>query len=177
MNTRRRIAAWTLCWPLLSAADTPATEAWTEAAAALLRRDHTGAARLLRPLAEAGHAQAQTRLALLYLHGLGVPEDDAQAQRWFERAARSGQVDAQFHLANMLAFGQARVAEGEDAARQAAQWYFEAARQGHADAQYALGVLFLTGSGVVASAAEARKWIQRAADQGHADAKAYLRGR
>jgi TPR repeat protein len=37
-------------------------------------------------------------------------------------------------------------------------------------------VLFLTGSGVVQSNAEARKWFTRAARQGHADARSYLRG-
>ena len=76
----------------------------------------------------------------------------------------------------MYAYGQATVPAGYDPMHLAAQWYFEAARKGHADAQYALGVLFLTGSGVVQSNAEARKWFTRAARQGHADARSYLRG-
>ena len=38
-----------------------------------------------------------------------------------------------------------------------------------------IGLLFLAGSGVQQSPAEARKWFARAARQGHADAKAYLR--
>lgn len=176
MNTRRRIAALALVAPLLSVHDIARADAWSDANAALHRKDFAGAVRLLRPLAEAGHAQAQNRLALLYFHGLGVAEDDAAAQRWFERAARQDLAEAQFHLANMHAYGQARGAEGGDSAREAARWYFEAARQGHAEAQYALGILFLTGSGVVASPEEARKWIARAAAQGHADAQAYLRG-
>ncbi len=35
-------------------------------------------------------AQAAWQLGLIYLHGAGVRQDAAEAQRWFERAARSG---------------------------------------------------------------------------------------
>lgn len=144
---------------------------------AMNRKDYPRAFQLLAPLAEAGHAGAQLRLAQLYYHGHGVRESDAEARRWFERAARQGNAEAQFQLANMYAYGLAEAARGEDADRQAAQWYFEAARQGHADAQYSLGILFLTGKGVVQNAQEADKWVRRAAEQGHADARVYLRGR
>jgi TPR repeat protein len=154
-----------------------ASEPLQDAAAAILRKDYANAAQLLRPLAEGGNAVAQLRLGELYYHGHGVAEDDLQARHWFERAARQGLADAQFHLGNMYAYGQAPVPEGTDPARVAAQWYFEAARQGHADAQYSLGILFLTGSGVLASEAEAERWIGRAAAAGHADARAYMAGR
>jgi TPR repeat protein len=104
-----------------------------------------------------------------------VRESDAQALQWFERAARQGLAEAQFHLGNMYAYGLAALPAGADGARLAAQWYFEAARQGHADSQYSLGILFLTGSGVTQSADEAARWIGRAAAQGHADASAYVK--
>lgn len=152
-------------------------DALQDAIAAIGRKDYASAVRLLEPLARGGQAQAQVRLALLHYHGHGVPESNVQAQQWFERAARQGLAEAQFHLGNMYAFGLVTLPPEEDAQRLAAQWYFEAARQGHAEAQYSLGILFLTGSGVVASPGEARKWIERAAAQGHADAKAYLAGR
>lgn len=35
-------------------------------------------------------AQAAWQLGLIYLHGAGVRQDAAEAQKWFERAARSG---------------------------------------------------------------------------------------
>ncbi len=147
-----------------------------DAVAALHRKDYPTAVRLLEPLARAGNAAAQSRLATLYYHGHGVRESDALAQQWFERAARQGLADAQFNLGNMYAYGLAKVAPGQDGQRLAAQWIFEAARQGHADAQYSLGILFLTGSGLTQSTEEARKWIGRAAKQGHADARAYMAG-
>ena len=151
-------------------------DALQDAAAAVLRKDYPAAVRLLEPLARTGHPQAQVRLGTLYYHGHGVRESDALALQWFERAAKQGLAEAQFHLANMYAYGLAPMAADQDPQRLAAQWYFEAARQGHAEAQYSLGILFLTGSGVMQSAAEARKWIERAAAQGHADAKTYLAG-
>ena len=151
-----------------------AADALQDAAAAVNRKDYPTAVRLLEPLARAGNPLAQSRLALLYYHGHGVRESDALALQWFERAARQGLAEAQFHLGNMYAYGLAALPPDADPQRLAAQWYFEAARQGHADAQYSLGILFLTGSGVVQDADEARKWIARAAAQGHADAAAYL---
>ncbi|MBX3608109.1 MAG: sel1 repeat family protein [Piscinibacter sp.] len=145
--------------------------------AAVQRKDYPQAVRLLEPLARDGNALAQLRLGLLYYHGHGVRESDAQALQWFERAARQGLADAQFHLGNMYAYGLVTLSGDDDPARLAAQWYFEAARQGHADAQYSLGILFLTGSGVVQDPAEATRWIERAAARGHTDAAAYLKGR
>jgi len=150
-------------------------DALQDAVAAIHRKDYPTAVRLLEPLAKGGQALAQSQLALLYYHGHGVRESDALAVQWFERAARQGLPEAQFHLGNMYAYGLAPLAPDVDGNRLAAQWYFEAARQGHADAQYSLGILFLTGSGVTQSAEEGRKWVARAAAQGHADAAAYLK--
>jgi uncharacterized protein len=167
----RRIVLITLLLPIVAAR----ADALQDAATATARKDYASALRLLEPLAQGGNARAQTQLATLYYHGLGVPEDDRQAMQWYERAARQGHAPAQFQLANMYAYGHAAAADGSDPMRLAAQWYFEAARQGHADAQYALGILFLAGSGVTQNAGEARKWFARAAKQGHADAQTYLR--
>ena len=147
-----------------------------DATAAIARKDFATAARLLQPLAAAGNAAAQTRLGLLYYHGQGVPESNAKALEWFQRAASQGLAEAQFHLGNMHAYGMAPTTSDDDPNWLAAQWYFQAARQGHAEAQYSLAVMFLTGSGVVQSVSEARKWMERAAAQGHADAKRYVEG-
>lgn len=175
MHPRRlmSVVVWSLLWPVFSVQADPLQDG----IAAVQRKDYPEAVRLLEPLARAGNASAQLRLALLYYHGHGVRESDAQALQWFERAARQGQADAQFHLGNMYAYGLVTLSGASDPARVAAQWYFEAARQGHAEAQYSLGILFLTGSGVQRDEAEARRWIERAAAQGHADAAAYLKGR
>lgn len=173
MVLHRTVVALSLSLALFGAR----ADALQEASAAIHRKDYPTAVRLLEPLARAGNPVAQTRLGQLYYHGHGVPESNAQALQWFERAARQGLAEAQFQLGNMYAYGQAALPPDQDPSRLAAQWYFEAARQGHAEAQYSLGILFLTGSGVEQSAAEAQKWIERAAAQGHPDAKAYVQGR
>jgi TPR repeat protein len=173
MSIRRFIAALTLATLL-----TPAlADALQDGIAALNRKDYPVALRLLEPLARSGNAVAQLRLGLLHYHGHGVRESDAQAVQWFERAARQGLAEAQFHLGNMYAYGLADPGGDTDPGRLAAQWMFEAARQGHADAQYSLGIMFLTGKGVEQRPDEAQRWIAKAAAQGHADAASYLSGK
>jgi TPR repeat protein len=41
----------------------------------------------MRALAEQGDANAQYNLGVSYANGLGVPEDDAEAVRWYRLAA------------------------------------------------------------------------------------------
>lgn len=52
----------------------------------------------LQGLAERGDADAQWQMAVRYHNGEGVPQDDTQAMKWFERAAEQGHVDAQSRL-------------------------------------------------------------------------------
>ena len=40
--------------------------------------------------AEAGFADAQFDLGVLYAHGLGVPQDLDRAERWYRRSAEQG---------------------------------------------------------------------------------------
>ena len=174
MRFAQTLATLTLAFSLAPSAQADALQ---DGIAAMNRKDYPAALQALEPLARAGNAQAQLRMGLLHYHGHGVRENDRQALAWFERAARQGLAEAQFQLGNMYAYGLADAGADTDPSRLAAQWYFEAARQGHAEAQYSLGILFLSGSGVVQDAAEARRWIERAAAQGHADAQAYLKGR
>ncbi len=52
----------------------------------------------LRKLAEQGDADAQWDMGYRYHNGQGVPQDDVQAVRWFQRAADQGHVNAQATL-------------------------------------------------------------------------------
>ena len=59
----------------------------------------------VRGFAEAGHAEYQFHLGCMYTTGQGVPQDDAEAVRWFRLAAEQGRADAQFYLGGMYADG------------------------------------------------------------------------
>ena len=85
----------------------------------------------LRSCAEQGNADAQTDLGLTYDLGRGVPEDDAEAVRWWRLAAEQGNALAQYSLGSMYANG-----EGvpEDYVL-AYMWWNLAAAQGVEDAQ------------------------------------------
>ena len=55
--------------------------------AAYQRGDYATALREFRPLAEQGDAKVQGLLGNMYFFGRGVPQDDAEAARWYARDA------------------------------------------------------------------------------------------
>ena len=60
----------------------------------------------VRQAAEQGDASAQFNLGFRYDTGEGVPEDDAEAVRWWLQAAEQGYASAQFNLGFMYANGE-----------------------------------------------------------------------
>jgi uncharacterized protein len=76
-----------------------------EAYAAFQRGDYATALRLLRPLADAGNPEAQADLGLMYSKGNGVPQDSAEAFKWYSKAAYHGHPGSQLVLCAMLAIG------------------------------------------------------------------------
>src|SRR5215469_3985997 len=67
--------------------------------------DAPGGAALLRPMAEAGAAEAQFRLGELYEQGRGVIHSHVDAVRWFRAAAEQGHVGAQANLGEIYMSG------------------------------------------------------------------------
>lgn len=132
------------------------------------------AAAKLKPLAEAGDAVAQHRLAILYFYGHGVPEDENKALEWATKSANGGNADAMFFVGNIYVFGDKVPVEADDPDIEAAKWFHEAASRGHAEAEYSLGLMFLAGKGVIQSQEEAMKWIRQAAEHGHLGARNFL---
>ena len=55
----------------------------------------------LRVLAEQRDAEAQFLLGVRYRDGTGVPQDDAEAVRWYRLAADQGLAGAQRNLGSM----------------------------------------------------------------------------
>ena len=87
-----------------------AAPAWADYEAAVdayRRGDYATALREVRPLAEQGDAAAQLSIGLLYIDGLGVPQDYAIARQWYEKAAAQGNANAQTSLEIALALADA----------------------------------------------------------------------
>ncbi len=61
----------------------------------LVARDWTAAMEVLLPAAQAGNADAEELVGVLYASGLGVERDDVRAFEWYLRASMKGHPGAQ----------------------------------------------------------------------------------
>jgi TPR repeat protein len=117
--------------------------------------------------AQKGDPSAQFELGDAYTKGEGVPQDSAEAVKWYRIAAEQGDAKAQYRLGLMYAIG-----EGvpEDSA-EAVKWILKAAEQGSKFPQLELGRRYAEGDGVSKDSTEAVKWYRKAAEQGVASAQ------
>jgi len=109
-------------------------------------------------LAEHGDAEAQIKLALAYGTGQGVPQDIAEAVKWYRKAADQGNATAENYLGRMYDTGQGLPQNDAEAAK----WYRKAADQGYAMAQQNLAVCYATGQGVPQDIVQTYKCISLA---------------
>ena len=101
------------------------------------------------------------------LNGQDVPQDIAEAVKWYRRAAEEGDANAQTKLGLMYDKGDGVPQDFAEAVK----WYRRAAEQGNAEAQYNLARMYRNGQGVPQDIAEAMKWCRRAAEEGDATAQ------
>ena len=83
-----------------------------------------------------------------------MPQDYAEAVKWYRRVADRGNADAQNTLGIM--YNEGRGVSQDHA--EAAKWFRRAADRNYADAQNNLGVLYVTGQGVPQDFVQAYKW-------------------
>src|SRR5215510_5509426 len=121
--------------------------------------DQTASVATLKKRAAQGEVEAQFTLGVLYSKGEGVPQDEAEALKWFRLAATQGHARAQLNLGLLYATGEGVPQDEAEALR----WFHLAAAQGEAGAQFNLGVLYYTGEGVPQDDVQAYKWFQLAA--------------
>jgi uncharacterized protein len=134
---------------LLLMAGPAIAEPFADATKAYYRGDYETAYRLIKPLAEGGLPEAQFNLGLMYEKGQGVPQDYAEALKWYCKAAEQGNAKA-------------------------VKWYRKSAEQGNAEAQFNLGVMYDERLGVPQDYAEAVKWYRKSAEQGFVEAQTNL---
>ncbi len=118
--------------------------------------------------ARAGNLESQMFVAKAFREGQIVERDIQQAIGWYLRAAKRGNVEAQFQAAKILHAGADGVKRQPLAAT---KLYKAAAKRGHAGAQNWLGYAYQHGHGVIKDYSTAADWFKNAADQGLADAQ------
>ena len=119
-----------------------------------------------RPLAAKGQANAAYNLGQAYKLGRGVPADLAQAQRFYEQAARAGHLEAQTSLGLMLFQG------GDKSG--ALRWLKTAADRGEPRAMLVYGTALFNGDGIKEDRVRAYALVSRAAAQGLSPARSTL---
>jgi TPR repeat protein len=127
---------------------------------------HAEAVAIWRPLAARGNADAAFNLGQAYKLGRGVMVDLAQAQRFYEQAARGGHVEAQTSLGLLLFQNGNRSG--------ALRWLGQAADAGEPRAMLVYGTALFNGDGVGEDRVRAYAFVSRAAAQGLAPARATL---
>jgi localization factor PodJL len=121
----------------------------------------------LRDAVAGGAPAAQYELALRLFEGRGLPKDQSEAARWFERAASLGLAPAQYRLGSMLEKG-IGVAPDRAAAK---RWYLAAAEAGNARAAHNLAVMDAEPAGDEPNYVEAAKWFRKAGELGVRDSQ------
>jgi hypothetical protein len=124
----------------------------------------------LKARAEKGDAHWQYVLGGCYALGMGVAQDDAEAVRWYLKAAEQNDVDAQYSLGWCYHDGHGIAQDYAETVK----WWHKAAEQDNMIAQYNLGCCYRDGQGVAQDYVEAAKWYRRAADQGSMSAQSVL---
>lgn len=121
----------------------------------------------LRLQAERGNVDAQFALAQAYDRGRDVPQDKAEAVKWYRRAAEQGDAPSQYYVGNSYWEGIGVTKKEQEAVR----WWQLAAAQGFGLAQNSLGRALVTGgSGVSPDKIQAYVWLTLSANQGNQEA-------
>lgn len=113
-----------------------------------------------------GHCDAQNTLGLMYLNGKGMPQDNAMATHWFEKAAKQGYIPALNNLGDSYYYGHGILQDYKIAV----VLFKRAAKQGYAPAQTNLGDMYYLGRGVEQNYMKALELYEKAALQGYVEA-------
>jgi TPR repeat protein len=121
------------------------------------RGDYETASKEWLPIAKAGNREAQFQLGGLYADGQGVPQNDAQAAKWFRKAAEQKMPRAQYNLGVMYANGRGVLQDDV----QAHMWLNLSAAQGWNDAVEARGLITekMTPKQLAEAQRLAREWL------------------
>ena len=142
--------------PLSAQSVEEGVEAWQQG-------NYAEAVAMWQALAESGDADAQYNLAQAYRIGRGTQPNAVESRKWFELAAKQGQVDAQTALGLLLI-------QTADRA-EALQWLKLAAEQNEPRALLVYGAALYKGDGVPRDPALGYDYVSKAAGLGLKPAK------
>ncbi len=128
--------------------------------------------RRIEDSARLNEAREYFRRGYGYAIGDGVSRSDAEARKWYRKAAELGLPEAQYNL-GVLAARNPDLKAGRNF-YEAVRWWQRAAENGNAEAQNALGVSYFKGLGAAQDLAAALHWFAVAADQGYTEAQLNL---
>ena len=123
----------------------------------------------LKSEANRGNVTAQIELGDMYASDSNVPQDFAEAAKWYRKGADQGNALAQCNLGQLYAKGEGVPHDYTEAYR----WCQMAADQGLPAAQYMIGLMYHTAKGVPHDLVMARMWYNLAAAQGHEQARRF----
>ena len=105
--------------------------------------------------ANQGHAESCYHIGYRFEHGLGVPMNEKEAAKWYQKAAEQGNENAKNNPIFLSKYGSSddwyrlgKEAEEKKDYTEAVKWYRKAADADHADAQMALAFCYKDGLGV-----------------------------
>lgn len=130
--------------------------------------DDAGGLTDVRGKAERGDAIAQRALGSMFEYGQGVPQDLAEAAKWYRKSAEQGDAGAQSLLGWMYREGRGVPRDDPEATR----WFARSAESGDPLAPTNLAVMYERGEGVPSDLVEAHKWFNIAAMRATGDARA-----
>jgi uncharacterized protein len=118
-----------------------------------------------RRLAEEGDADSQHKLGHAYFNGIGVPQDEAEAVRWWRKAADAGNTYALFPLGFAYYFGRGAPQDYAEAVKLFSKdisSVFGCSESGYSE--LFLGNCYFYGQGAPQDYTEAARWWREAVD-------------
>ena len=110
--------------------------------------------------AEKGYAPAENAVGTMFESGAGVDKSYEKAFKWYELAARDGDVNGIYNLADKYRQGKGTAPNNE----KALELFGQAARMGNAYAQYDYGSMLAAGLGTEKNLVEAYAWLKISTD-------------
>ncbi len=129
------------------------------------------ALQLAQPLADSGDHDAQSLVGDIYANASGKLSNLGEAEKWLLKSAESGNIPAQFDLAQLYLFylKPANETKGQ-------QWMLRAANKGHPAAQSWVGLIALKGSAQIAKdEQQGLTWLLLAQEAGDLTASVMLK--